>query len=72
MIKCMYTYTKFCLNTNVVLAQHTALPSNRDRKMAPLLGYGGISGALLTNLLKAFDCFLHDLLIAKLAVYVFH
>ena len=56
----------------MVFAQHTALPSNRDRKMALLLGYGGISGALLTNLLKAFDCFLHDLLIAKLAVYIFH
>ena len=34
-------------------------------------GGGGINGPLLTDLLKAFDCLLHDLLIAKFAAYGF-
>ena len=51
--------------------QHTALPSNHDRKMASVFRQGEISGALLTDLSKAFDCLLHDLLIAKLAAYGF-
>ena len=32
---------------------------------------GGISGALLTDLSKAFDCLLHDVLTAKLSAYGF-
>ena len=40
-------------------------------KWRQYLDNGGVSGALLTDLFKAFDCILHDLLIAKRAAYSF-
>ena len=41
------------------------------KKWIQCLDNGGKSGALLTDLSKAFDCILHDLLLAKLAAYGF-
>ena len=40
-------------------------------KWRQCLDNGGVRGALLTDLSKAFDCILHDLFITKLAAYSF-
>ena len=50
-------------------AQHCLLAMIEKWKTA--VGNGGVFAALLTDLSKAFDCILHDLIIAKLAAYGF-
>ena len=44
----------------------------RVQKWQKYLDKDGVSGALLADLSKAFDCPLHDLLIGKLAAFGFN
>ena len=61
---------------SIILNNKTKTISNNEEpadkgKVAKMLDKGGIGGAILTDLSKAFGCILHDLLMAKLAAYGF-
>ena len=72
-----------CINTSIIYIlskwqcgfrkgfsiQHCLLVMKE--KWRKCLDKGVISGAILTDLSKAFDCILHDLLVGKLAAYCF-
>ena len=51
-------------------SQRSALPNSSSWKVESV-EQGHVFGALLTELSKAFDCFLHNLLIAKFNTYDF-
>ena len=66
----IHIFTKWqCRFRKGVSAQHCLLVMTENWRK--YLDKGGIIGAILADLSKAFDCILHDLLIAKLAAYGF-
>ena len=52
-------------------SRRSALPNSSSGKVEERVEQGHVSGALLTDLSKAFDCLSHNLLIAKLNAYGF-
>ena len=73
MTKCMFTLIQFFQSIDVGfvrdIAQNGLLPI--IVKWRPCVDDDKIGGAILTDLLKAFDCINHGLFIAKLAEYGF-
>ena len=64
----MTIFTHFFQNCNVDFEKNLLALVEKCREVLDKRRYAGI---LLTDLLKAFDCINHDLLIAKLRAYGF-
>ena len=75
----IYTFTSKCVNTSIIYSQNRNVDSFSTQqcllvmteKWRKCLDKGCISDTISTDLSKAFDCILYDLLIAKLAMYGF-
>ena len=70
MTKCINFVSKSSLNFSAIFVKDLTVLTH-DRNLERMFRSRGHDCALLTDLSKAFDCIMHDLLIAKLQAYGF-